>query len=67
MDDLNVCEDEQYLPESEDVDSEGGAVGESQRLISGYIALFARNRSLRVNGKLPTERHLCSELMISTF
>ena len=51
IDDLNVCEDEQYLPKSEVVDLKNQAK-EVQRLISGY-ARYLRDRkfgsSLRVN------------------
>ena len=51
IDDLNVCEDEQYLPKSEVVDFKNQAK-EVQCLISGY-ARYLRDRkfgsSLRVN------------------
>ena len=51
IDDLNVCEDEKYLPKSGVVDLKDQAK-EVQRLISGY-ARYLRNRkfgsSLRVN------------------
>jgi four helix bundle protein len=51
IDDLNVCEDEQYLPKSEVFDSKNQAK-EVQRLISGY-ARYLRDRkfgsSLSVN------------------
>jgi len=51
IDDLNVCEDEQYLPKSEVVYLKNQAK-EVQRLISGY-ARYLRDRkfgsSLRVN------------------
>ena len=51
IDDLNVCEDEQYLPKSEVVDLKNQAK-EVQCLISGY-ARYLRDRkfgsSLRVN------------------
>ena len=51
IDDLNVCEDEQYLPKSEVVDLKN-QTKEVQRLISGY-ARYLRDRkfgsSLRVN------------------
>jgi four helix bundle protein len=63
MDDLNVCEDEQYLPTSEVVDlkNQGEKV---QRLISGY-ARYLRDRkfgsSLRVNESADDEEFL-SEL-----
>jgi four helix bundle protein len=51
IDDLNVCEDEQYLPKSEVLDLKNQAK-EVQRLISGY-ARYLRDRkfgsSLRVS------------------
>jgi hypothetical protein len=51
IDDLNVCEDEEYLPKSGVVDLKDQAK-DVQRLISGY-ARYLRNRkfgsSLRVN------------------
>ena len=63
IDDLNVCEDEQYLPKSEVVDLKDQAK-EVQRLISGY-ARYLRDRkfgsSLRVNETADEEEFL-SEL-----
>ena len=63
IDDLNVCEDEQYLPKSEVVDLKDQAK-EVQRLISGY-ARYLRDRkfgsSLRVNESADDEEFL-SEL-----
>ena len=63
IDDLNVCEDEQYLPKSEVVDLKNQAK-EVQRLISGY-ARYLRDRkfglSLRVNETADEEEFL-SEL-----
>jgi four helix bundle protein len=63
IDDLNVCEDEQYLPKSEVVDLKNQAK-EVQRLISGY-ARYLRDRkfgsSLRVN-KTADEEEFLSEL-----
>jgi four helix bundle protein len=60
IDDLNVCEDEQYLPKSEVVDFKDQAK-EVQRLISGY-ARYLRNRkfgsSLRVNETVDEEEFL---------
>jgi four helix bundle protein len=63
IDDLNVCEDEQYLPKPEVVDLKNQAK-EVQRLISGY-ARYLRDRkfgsSLRVNETADEEEFL-SEL-----
>ena len=63
IDDLNVCEDEQYLPKSEVFDLKNQAK-EVQRLISGY-ARYLRDRkfgsSLRVNESADEEEFL-SEL-----
>ena len=63
IDDLNVCEDEQYLPKSEVFDLKNQAK-EVQRLISGY-ARYLRDRkfgsSLRVNESADDEEFL-SEL-----
>ena len=63
IDDLNVCEDEQYLSKSEVVDLKNQAK-EVQRLISGY-ARYLRDRkfgsSLRVNETADEEEFL-SEL-----
>ncbi len=63
IDDLNVCEDEQYLSKSEVVDLKDQAK-EVQRLISGY-ARYLRDRkfgsSLRVNETADEEEFL-SEL-----
>ena len=63
IDDLNVCEDEQYLPKSEVFDLKNQAK-EVQRLISGY-ARYLRDRkfgsSLRVNESADEEQFL-SEL-----
>ena len=63
IDDLNVCEDEQYLPRSEVFDLKNQAK-EVQRLISGY-ARYLRDRkfgsSLRVNESADEEQFL-SEL-----
>jgi len=63
IDDLNVCEDEQYLPRSEVFDLKNQAK-EVQRLISGY-ARYLRDRkfgsSLRVNESADDEEFL-SEL-----
>ena len=63
IDDLNVCEDEQYLSKSEVVDLKDQAK-EVQRLISGY-ARYLRDRkfgsSLRVNETADQEEFL-SEL-----
>ena len=63
IDDLNVCDDEQYLPKSEVVDLKNQAK-EVQRLISGY-ARYLRDRkfgsSLRVNETADEEEFL-SEL-----
>ena len=60
IDDLNVCEDEQYLHKSELVDLKDQA-NEVQRLISGY-ARYLRNRkfgsSLRVNETANEEEFL---------
>jgi four helix bundle protein len=63
IDDLNVCEDEQYLLKSEVVDLKDQAK-EVQRLISGYVR-YLRDRkfgsSLRVNETAGEEEFL-SEL-----
>jgi four helix bundle protein len=63
IDDLNVCEDEQYLPKSEVVDFKSQAK-EVQRLIGGY-ARYMRDRkfgsSLTVNEAADEEEFL-SEL-----
>ena len=63
IDDLNVCEDVEYLPKSEAFDLKNQAK-EVQRLISGY-ARYLRNRkfgsSLRVNESADDEEFL-SEL-----
>ena len=63
IDDLNVCEDEQYLSKSEVFDLKNQAK-EVQRLISGY-ARYLRDRkfgsSLRVNESADDEEFL-SEL-----
>lgn len=63
IDDLNVCEDEQYLPKSEVVDFKNQAK-EVQLLISGY-ARYLRHRkfgsSVRVNETADEEEFL-SEL-----
>ena len=63
IDDLNVCEDEEYLPKSEVFDLKNQAK-EVQRLISGY-ARYLRDRkfgsSLRVNESADDEEFL-SEL-----
>lgn len=63
IDDLNVCEDEQYLPKSEVFDLKNQAK-EVQRLISGY-ARYLRDRkfgsSLKVNESSDGEEFL-SEL-----
>ena len=63
IDDLNVCEDEQYLLKSEVVDLKNQAK-EVQRLISGY-ARYLRDRkfgsSLRVN-ETAYEEEFLSEL-----
>jgi len=60
IDDLNVCEDEQYLPELEVFDLKNQAK-EVQRLISGY-ARYLRDRkfgsSLRVNETANEEEFL---------
>ena len=63
IDDLNVCQDEMYLPKSEVLDLKNQAK-EVQRLISGY-ARYLRDRkfgsSLRVNESADVEEFL-SEL-----
>ena len=63
IDDLNVCEDERYLPEPE-VGALKEQAKEVQRLISGY-ARYLRDRkfgsSLRVN-EIPDEEEFLSEL-----
>ena len=63
IDDLNVCEDEQYLSKSEVVDLKDQAK-EVQRLISGYVR-YLRDRkfgsSLRVN-ETADEKEFLSEL-----
>ncbi len=60
IDDLNVCEDEQYLTKSEVIDLKSQAK-EAQRLISGY-ARYLRGRkfgsSLRVNETADEEEFL---------
>ena len=60
IDDLNICEDEQYLPKSEVFDLKNQAK-EVQRLISGY-ARYLRDRrfgsSLKVNESADDEEFL---------
>ena len=60
IDDLNVCEDEQYLPKSEVVDIKEQAK-EVQRLISGYTR-YLRDRkfgaSPRINETVEKEEFL---------